>query len=296
MTVSSNTQSPPQAVTGSAVTALTGRSLMGVRGGVRTERGTWQGRAVFIKSLESADPEYQVRFGHEGRVVSRLSHPRLVPLLGRSRDQLVFPFIEGCSLRELLDLRPLSVAETLSVTRGVLRAACYVHDQGVTHHDLKPENVMLLRGQAGEPCVLVTDFGMAHDRALSDDLHAGTRMGTPQFMAPEQFRGVRGDPRSDLYAIGGLIFDCLAGCPPHPDALGWLVGSSQERLPLPGPAALHPVIERALQRAPDDRYQTARDFLRALIGVSQRLQSECAQQTQAQDTQAQDGQTQETPA
>jgi eukaryotic-like serine/threonine-protein kinase len=274
MTVSSNAQ-------GVAAQIITGRTLLSVRGGVRIERGLWQGQAVFTKVLESGDPEYQVRFQHEGRVVSHLSHPHLVPLLSQAEGQLIFPFIEGQSLRELLDLRPLSVCETLAVTRGVLEAARYAHNQGVTHHDLKPENVMLLGGQASEPTVLVTDFGMAHDRSFPDDLHAGTRMGTPQFMAPEQFRGVRGDPRSDLYAIGGLIFDCLAGQPPHPDALGWLVGSSHERLPLPGPPALHPVIERALQRDPAQRYQTAQAMLRAVTGVAECLRAGCQLDTSA---------------
>lgn len=274
MTVSSSAQSV-------VAQAITGRALLGVRGGVRTERGDWQGEAVFIKSLESDDPEYRVRFEHEGQVVSRLGHPGLVPLLARSQGQLVFPFVEGCSLRELLEVRSLTVAETLSVARGVLWAACYVHAQGVTHHDLKPENVMLIRAQAAEAQVLVTDFGMAHDRTLPGDLHAGTRMGTPQFMAPEQFRGVRGDPRSDLYAVGGLIFDCLAGQPPHPDALGWLMGSSHDRLPLPGPAALHPVIERALERDPADRFQTARDMLCALGSVSRQLRCGGAQDSRA---------------
>ncbi|TSA85900.1 serine/threonine protein kinase [Deinococcus detaillensis] len=234
--------------------------VLGVRGGVRLERGCWQGHEVFVKSLSSSDPDFRVRFHHEGRVVQRLMHPAIVPLLAHTQEQLVFPFIEGCSLRELLDSRRLSVAEAVSVTQGVLTAARFFHAQGVTHHDLKPENVMLLGGVASAECVRVADFGMAHDKRLKDDLHAGTRMGTPQFMAPEQFQGVRGDARSDLYAAGGLLFDCLAGEPPHPDALGWLVGLSSERLPLPGPNELHPVIERALQRDPAQRPQTAQQM------------------------------------
>lgn len=235
-------------------------SLLGMRGGVRLERGCWQGHDVFVKSLLGGDPDFRVRFHHEGLVVHRLIHPAIVPLLAHTQEQLVFPFIKGCSLRELLDLRRLSAAEAVAVTQGVLNAARFFHAQGVTHHDLKPENVMLLGGVASAESVRVTDFGMAHDRRLKEDLHAGTRMGTPQFMAPEQFQGVRGDARSDLYAAGGLLFDCLAGEPPHPDALGWLVGLSSERLPLPGPSALHPVIECALQRDPEQRPQTAQQM------------------------------------
>ena len=235
--------------------------MLGQRGGVRLERGEWRDQAVFVKTLATSDPDFQVRFHHEGRVALRLHHPQIVPLLAHTRDQLLFGFIEGCSLRERLDQQPLSVAEALSVVRGVLLAVRHAHDLGIVHHDLKPENVMLCGGRANEACVRLTDFGMAYDRTLPDDLHAGTRMGTPQFMAPEQFQGVRGDARSDLYALGALLFDCLAGHPPHPDALGWLVGLSSERLPLPGPAALHPLLVSALERDPARRPQTAAAML-----------------------------------
>ena len=254
------------AVTLSDLTAL------GRRGGVRLERGTWQGQAVFVKSLETGDPESRVRFHHEGRVICSLSHPALVPLLAHTGEQLLFPFVEGCSLRELLDQRRrLSVPETLAVVGGVLEAASYFHAQGVVHQDLKPENILLVGGRAAGEAVRVTDFGMAHAEHLNEDLQAGTRMGTPQFMAPEQFLGVRGDPRSDVYAVGGLLFDCLAGEPPHPDALGWLLGLSNERLPLPGPAALHPLIERSLSRDPAERPQTAKQMQRALRAAAARL-------------------------
>lgn len=238
--------------------------LLGVRGGVRLERGHWHNQDVFIKTLNIDDDEFQTRFHHEGQVMSHLAHPSLLPLLAHTQDQLVFPFVDGCSLRELLDQRPLSAAEAVSVTLAVLEATEYFHQQGVTHHDLKPENIMLLGNQANAQSVRVTDFGMAHDRTLPEDLHAGTRMGTPQFMSPEQFLGVRGDFRSDLYAVGGLLFDCLAGEPPHPDALGWLVGLSDERLPLPGPQPLHSVLEYALQRDPAKRPDTAAQMAQVL--------------------------------
>ncbi len=246
-------------------------TLLGLHGGVRLERGLWQGQDVFVKSLETADPQVRSRFDHEGSVVRRLSHPALAPLLTRSREQLVFAWIAGCSLRQRLERGRLSAEEALDVTLGVLAAARSFHAAGVTHHDLKPENVMLLGGRAAAGCVRVVDFGMAHDRTLSSDVHQGVRMGTPQFMPPEQFQGVRGDPRSDLYAVGALLFDCLAGAPPHPDALGWLIGSSRERLPLPGPPALKALIGRALQRDPAQRPQSAAAFVCALEEVRRGL-------------------------
>ncbi|AWN22879.1 serine/threonine protein kinase [Deinococcus irradiatisoli] len=249
-------------------------ALLSQRGGVRLERGCWQGRDVFVKTLDTADPDIRQRFEHEGEVARRLSHPGIVPLLTRSSERLVFPWVAGCSLRERLEHGPLSPYAALEVTLGVLAAMQAFHEAGVVHHDLKPENVMLLGGRSCAGCVRVTDFGMAHDRTLSSDLHQGTRMGTPQFMPPEQFQGVRGDPRSDVYAVGALLFDCLAGEPPHPDALGWLVGLSSVRLPLPGPAALHPLLESALERDPQRRPPSARALLRALEEVRRRLPPE----------------------
>lgn len=231
--------------------------MLAVRGGVQSEVGEWNGRAAFIKSLLTDDPEVLLRFEHEGQIAQALDHPLVVPLLARTPRQLVFPFVPGGTLRERVERGPLQPAEALSVACGVLSAVMHLHERGVTHHDLKPENVLLVGGQAQARHVRLIDFGMSHSRSLPHDVHSGTRMGTPHFMAPEQFWGVRGDPRSDLYSVGVLLFDCLAGFPPYEDALGWLVGVSQERAPLPGSPELHPLLEAALQRDPAERPQSA---------------------------------------
>lgn len=195
-------------------------------GGVRCALAMWEGRTVFVKTLTVDYPDAIVRFQHEGRVAASLNHPLVVSPLAATTRQLVFPFIEGGTLRECLDRGPLTPAHAIEVALGILNAVDYLHAQGVTHHDVKPENILLSRGQPGFWNVRLIDFGMSHSRALPLDIHSGTRMGTPHFMAPEQFRGIRGDPRSDLYSVGVLLFDCLAGHPPFEDALGWLeVGS-----------------------------------------------------------------------
>nr|WP_231557262.1 serine/threonine-protein kinase [Deinococcus sp. YIM 77859] len=245
--------------------------VLGVRGGVQSEVGEWNGRVAFIKSLLTDDPEVALRFEHEGQIAEELSHPLVVPLLARTPRQLVFPFVAGGTLRERVERGPLLTAEALSVTCGVLRAVAHLHARGVTHHDLKPENVLLVGGRARAEQVRLIDFGMSHSRALPTDVHSGTRMGTPHFMAPEQFWGRRGDPRSDLYSVGVLLFDCLAGCPPYEDALGWLVGVSQERAPLPGPPELHPLLEAALSRDPADRPQSALEMQAQLQAAARAL-------------------------
>lgn len=241
------------------------------RGGVQAEAGEWRGQAVFVKTLLSPDPEAVQRFDHEGQIAAALAHPGIVPLLARGPAQLIFPWVEGGTLRERVELGPLRPAEALGVADGLLGAVAYLHAQGVTHHDLKPENVLLCGGVSKGECVRVIDFGMSHARTLPHDVHDGTRLGTPHFMAPEQFQGTRGDPRSDLYSVGVLLFDCLAGQPPYGDALGWLTSLRAERLPLPGPPELHPLLEATLSRDPADRPASAGEMRAALCAVASAL-------------------------
>ena len=241
-------------------------------GGLRCEGGRWRRRPVFVKTRESHSPCTVRRFWQEGEIASRVCHPLVVPLLARTSTQLVYPWIEGRSLRDLLLDGPLPPDEATSVAWGVLEALAYLHDQGITHHDLKPENVMLEGGRAEAGAVRLIDFGMSHLQELPDGAES-LRMGTPQFMAPEQFGGVRGDPRSDLYSVGALLFDCVAGEPPHKDALAWLLGRTQPDPELPGPAALHTFFGRTLQRDPARRTAEIRELqaclnrARGLLGL-----------------------------
>ncbi|MEF2280044.1 serine/threonine-protein kinase [Deinococcus sp. YIM 134068] len=245
--------------------------VLTARGGVQSVVGEWRGQEVFVKTLLAGTPEATLRFGHEGEIAASLDHPLVVPLLARTPRQLIFPFVPGRTLREVIEDGPLSTDAALCVVSGVLRAVGHLHARGVTHHDLKPENVLLRDDRARGEAVRLVDFGMSHSRALPSDIHDGTRMGTPHFMAPEQFRGVRGDPRSDLYSVGVLLFDCLAGHPPYEDALGWLVGLSDDLAPLPGPPEVHPIMRAALQRDPEDRPASAGEMLAALKNAEDAL-------------------------
>ncbi len=239
-------------------------TTLGYRAGVEHRAGQCLGQPVFMKHLHSGDRELTQRFSHEGHINARLSHPLLVPILARSETQLVFPFVEGCTLREVIEAGPVTPRQAVGVLGGLLEVIVYLHKQGVTHHDLKPENVMLHGGRLEADAVRLIDLGMAHDKQANSDTHAGTRMGTPHFMAPEQFQGVRGDPRSDIYALGVLLWDALAGQPPYSDPLGWLMGYPTERGPLPRPLGLQPLLERCLHHDPADRYESAAQMLSAL--------------------------------
>ncbi|GGO17971.1 serine/threonine protein kinase [Deinococcus humi] len=250
---------------------LESRTPLAERAGVLSESAQWRGLPVFVKTLMVDDPDAQARFHHEGRVAASLNHPGIVPLLAVSPRQLIFPFVEGGTLRERLECGVLDVQEATEVVMGLLHAVVYLHRQGVTHQDLKPENVLLQSGRAGQDTVRIIDFGMSHARHMPLDIHSGTRMGTPHFMAPEQFYGMRGDIRSDLYSVGVLLFDCLAGGPPYADALGWLAGIHTDRAELPGPAALHPLLRSALSRDPAQRPHSAGAMLRLLCLARQEL-------------------------
>lgn len=243
---------------------LHNETLIGQRSGVQTMLAVLEGETVFVKTLLTGDAETAALFHHEGDVVLRLYHPGIVPLLQCTESQLVFQYIPGGTLRDLARCGPMTAEEASEVTWAVLRIAEYIHAQGVVHQDIKPENVLLLGGNPTLESVRLTDFGMSHAQHLQLDIHSGTRMGTPHFMAPEQFQGVRGDPRSDLYSIGVLLFDCLAGHPPYEDALGWLVGISENRAEFPGPAALHSVMKASIQRERSDRPESATEMLELL--------------------------------
>lgn len=241
--------------------SLTGILPVSMHGGVLTQVATWRGQRVLVKTLLTTDPDSVTRFDHEGQVAAALHHPLIVPLLARTPTQLFFPFVPGGPLRDLLDTGHLHVLEATSILRGILTALVALHARGVVHQDLKPENIMLADGEAQSEAIRLIDFGMSHARHLPLDIHSGTRMGTPHYMAPEQFQGVRGDPRSDLYSAGVILFESLAGRPPYEDALGWLLGIREERPELPGPPELHPLMLGAMSRDPAGRPATAQAML-----------------------------------
>ncbi len=250
---------------------LSQRSYITEHGGVLSEAAVWNGLDVFVKTLYLHDPDSQARFLHEGKVAASLKHPLVVPLLAITPTQLIFPFLAGGTLRERLDQGQLDPAQATEVVSGVLNAVSYLHQVGVTHHDVKPENILLASGEPHWDNVRLIDFGMSHSKHLPLDIHSGTRMGTPHFMAPEQFLGVRGDSRSDLYSVGVLLFDCLAGHPPFENPLGWLTETHNGQADLPGPPALHPFIKQSLDRKPENRHGSAAQMEAMLARARQQL-------------------------
>ncbi|MGH7516919.1 MAG: protein kinase domain-containing protein [Gemmatimonadales bacterium] len=241
------------------------------------------GRRVAIKVLppELAEGITAERFRREIQLAARLQHPHIVPLLSSDRAAgLVFyvmPYVEGESLRERLvrdhTLRP---ADAVRIGRDVAEALEYAHGHGVVHRDIKPENILLSSSHA-----LVLDFGVAKAlRAAVEPGHAttvGVALGTPLYMAPEQAAGGRDvDGRADLYALGVVLYELLAGRPPFEsesayDLMAAHIADPPEplrRRSAETPAALEAVVMRCLAKRAGERYQTAGELLAELDGFA----------------------------
>jgi TolB-like protein/tetratricopeptide (TPR) repeat protein len=240
------------------------------------------GRRVVLKVLppDLAAGVNRDRFLREIQLAASLQHPHIVPLLSAGyEDDLAYytmPLIEGESLRAKLGRGgELPVADVVWVLRDVLDALTYAHAHGIVHRDIKPDNVLLSGHHA-----LVTDFGVA--KAISEATgassltSAGVALGTPAYMAPEQ---VAADPhtdhRCDLYAVGVVGYEMLAGRPPFAGATPQQVLAAQvtrtpERVTLHRPAVpptLEDMIMRCLEKAPADRWQSADELLSHLEAI-----------------------------
>jgi tetratricopeptide (TPR) repeat protein len=234
------------------------------------------GRQVVIKVLppEMAASVNQDRFRREVQLAARLQHPHIVPLLtaGSAGDLLyyVMPYIKGESLRaKLVREGELPVVEAVRILREVSDALAYAHGEGVVHRDIKPDNVMISSGHA-----LVTDFGVA--KAVTASVgesgltSLGMALGTPAYMAPEQAAAdPHVDHRADLYALGAMAYEMLAGQPPFtaPTAQA-LLAAQVTQTPDPVsrrrpavPAALDSLVMRCLEKRPADRWQQASELL-----------------------------------
>ena len=236
-------------------------------------------RAVALKVL-SADlvlPRGAERFQREIHIAAGLQHPHILTVYdsGEAAGQQWFtmPFVEGESLRDRLQReRHLPLEDAVRVTREAAEALDYAHQHGVIHRDVKPENILLTR----DGNTLVADFGIA--RAVgSEDVErltsAGISVGTPEYMSPEQIRdSAELDARSDVYSLGCVVYEMLAGEPPFTGRTSQAVMAKRFAGPAPSvrvlrptvPAAVEAAITRALSREASERFVTAGDLARAL--------------------------------
>lgn len=239
-------------------------------------------RQVAVKVVHpdlSTNRTIATRFLAEARTVAKLRHPNIVAIhtAGEAGDQLfyVMDYCRGETLRQRLmrnGALPESIA--LQIAADISQALDAAAEAGIIHRDLKPENI-LLEGPAEAPHALLTDFGIARlvEGGIGDHTNPGHVMGTPAYMSPEQAAGQEFDARSDLYSLGIVTYEMLAGAPPFAGPHRLVI--SQQIMDVPPPIetmrpglglAAAAAITHALEKAPEDRWQSGRAFRHALLG------------------------------
>lgn len=236
-------------------------------------------RDVAIKFLHAAlceDDEYHARFLREARAAGGLSHPNIVTVhdVGEidGRPYMAMELLDGQPLSdEMANGKRMPVRDVLVMTIQVARALAYAHKRGIVHRDIKPGNLMRVKGTQ---TIKVTDFGIAHMESAGAEhrTRVGDILGTPQYMSPEQAQGDKLDGRSDLFSTGILLYQMLTGQRPFlGDSLVALAVKIAKEDPIPIekqrpdlPASLRRVVERCLAKAPDRRFQTGDELSEAL--------------------------------
>ena len=230
------------------------------------------------------------RFLREIETTASLRHPNILPLYdsgatgargggaeGQSFLYYVMPYVEGESLRDRLNReKQLPIAEALLIAREVADALGYAHSRGVIHRDIKPENILLERGHA-----IVADFGIARAASAAGGgrlTQTGMAIGTPVYMSPEQSVGEADlDGRSDLYSLGSVLYEMLAGEPPYTGTTAQAIVAKRFREPVPQistlrqtvPPGLEATLTRVLAKSPVDRFATAEEFSAALLAPTE---------------------------
>jgi serine/threonine-protein kinase len=236
------------------------------------------GRRVVLKlprDAVMASPSTFDRFRRELEIARRLDHPGIQRsieyTIGRSRPYLVMEYVDGETLGELLHRETrLPVDRAIDFASQLAEAMAHAHGHGVVHRDLKPQNILVTAGDR----LVVTDFGISlleGARRLTWQWF-GDRLGTPDYMAPEQVQGKRGDARSDIYAVGVLLFEMVTGSVPWRGESTFEVMNLHLTAPVPAmrdfgaevPPAIEGIVRRCLRKRADERYQDAAALLHDL--------------------------------
>ena len=234
-------------------------------------------RKVALKLLRvrDAEPRQLQRFEREAHCASMLNHPNVVTVYDIGVDDgvhyIASEYIEGETLRQRLARGPLPTLEAVAIAAGVTSALVAAHEAWIVHRDVKPENIMLRRDRG----VKVLDFGVATLAGGSDATdplrRPGSLVGTLHYLSPEQ---VRGEPiidtRSDIYSLGVVLYEMLAGYAPFSgdtplDVLAAIVEGEPPPLPDCVPAALHTITEKAMRKSIYERWQTASELAERLF-------------------------------
>jgi serine/threonine-protein kinase len=276
------------------LTAVLGKGAMGI---VYEGMDPKLHRKVAIKTIlkghmddDDAAKEYSMRFMREAQAVARLNHPHIVQVydFGEEGDvaYIVMEFIKGKELKNFFDANErFELKEAVRIMCELLDALDFAHESGIVHRDIKPANVML----DAQARVKLADFGVARvsdDRSAAEKTQAGTMVGTPAYMSPEQITGGSVDRRSDIFSAGIILYQFLTGEKPFTGSGAWTIAKKiiQDHPPVPSSInnTISPlfdnVVNKALAKTVDQRYQTAKEFAialkRALEGKSEEDESD----------------------
>ena len=247
-----------------------GRGAMGV---VHRATDPSLGRMVAIKAVKlSADAsdaaEYEARFYQEAKAAGSLNHPGIITIYDAGREDdwayIAMEYLEGEELRDLMAQGRIPLAVVLDIAAQVASALDFAHERGVVHRDIKPGNIMVLR----DGKVKIMDFGIARMRVSAVKTRVGMLLGSPKYMSPEQVIGRRMDHRSDIFSLGVVLFEMIAGMAPFSgkdmaELMYAVVNTQQSRPSQLNPATpemLDLIVAKALQKNTDIRYQSAREM------------------------------------
>ena len=265
-------------------------------GVVYAAEDTHLARPVAIKFLHASvdDHHYRARFLREARAISSLSHPHIATVYdygetAEGQPFLVMELVQGQTLDELLEASALTLRRAVEIIERVAEALEEAHHHGIIHRDIKPSNVVVTeRGQ-----VKVLDFGLA--KRISEENHSdtdqnartllathtrdGVVVGTPLYLSPEQATGAQVDGRSDLFALGALLYECISGKPAFSGGSVIEIGAQVLHINPPPPSKINPQVSheldritiKALAKKPSERYQTAKEMREDLIAVEATL-------------------------
>ena len=247
-----------------------GRGAMGV---VYRAEDPLLNRTVAIKCIILTDDpavraDYEARFFQEAKAAGGLNHPNLVTIhdVGREGDiaYMAMELLEGTDLRALIERGPVSLPLALEIMAQAADGLAHAHDHGVVHRDIKPGNIMIVRGRVAK----VMDFGIARVRASDVKTQTGAILGSPRYMSPEQVAGQPADRRSDIFSLGVVLYELATGEPPFTaptvTQLMHAIAAATPRAPSAINPAIPPMLDlivaRALQKLPAQRYQSAADL------------------------------------
>jgi serine/threonine protein kinase len=255
-----------------------------------------------LHGYAAQNDELVQRFNREAKAIARLTHPNIIRvfIFGSTDDGLIYlamEFVEGRPLRDIMiDIGRLEELRAISIMRQALHALNEAHELGIVHRDLKPDNIMLTKFRGVEEFVKVLDFGIAKvkepDGSSAKLTQAGVVYGTPEYLSPEQAQAKELDGRSDLYSMGIILYELVTGVVPFQSttAVAVLASHVYDEPKAPSQVARHSispkmeqVIMKAIRKDPNQRYQTAMDFLRDLESLEADLIGEAATKTTVLD-------------